>query len=133
MCTLSLAKKGASSWKVDGHKINYCLVEKVQEQCQLRFSLAIMLVVIAANIIKAFVMFITFWKFQNPTLVTIGDAIASFLDTPDTTTAEMCLKTRDDFNGKSGWDNSLPRSWNPRSLLWFKAASIKRWLICNIL
>ena len=133
VCTLAKAKTRASSWEVSGHEIDYCMVEKVEEKCQLRFSLAIMLIVIFANIIKATVMFITIWKFQTPTLVTIGDAIASFLDNPDETTAGMCLSTKKDFNGKGNWDNTFPREWIIRSSFWFNAASVKRWFTCNIL
>jgi hypothetical protein len=53
VCTLSIATAAASDWKIGSHPISYCMVQEVVEQCQLSFSLAIMLVVIFANIAKA--------------------------------------------------------------------------------
>lgn len=134
VCTLARAKEIAKnmSWKVLKHKIEYCMVEEVVEQCQLRFSLVIMIVVIIANLVKASVMFLTWWKFRTPTLVTIGDAVASFLDDPDLTTAGICLSTREDIL-KRQWKSPSAKRWVPKRHFWFKAASIKRWLTCNIL
>jgi hypothetical protein len=53
VCTPSSAASGVSGWTLGKHRINYCLVEEVVEQCQLSFSLYIMLVVIAVNLSKA--------------------------------------------------------------------------------
>jgi hypothetical protein len=52
-CTVSIAKAAASNWTVLGYHINYCLAQEVSEQCQLSFSLLIMLVVISVNASKA--------------------------------------------------------------------------------
>jgi hypothetical protein len=53
ICTSSVALSKVSSWTLNGNRIKYCLVQEVTEQCQLSFSLYIMLVVIAVNISKA--------------------------------------------------------------------------------
>ena len=131
-CTLSIATESADTWTVAGHVISYCMVETVVEECRLSFSLVIMLIVITANAIKATIMILTFVKLREPTLVTIGDAIASFLDEPDPTTAGICLSTREDIR-KGKWKNQPAKQWVPKRHFWFKAASIKRWLTCNIL
>ncbi|RDW85190.1 hypothetical protein BP6252_02780 [Coleophoma cylindrospora] len=132
VCTLSTAQAAASTWTLSGHKISYCLVEKVVEQCELRFSLVIMLIVIAANAVKAIVMILTVWRLREPTLVTVGDAIASFLNYPDPTTQGFCLSSKDDIQ-KKRWKGQPAKPWIPKSDFWFKAASVKRWLTCNIL
>ncbi|KAG0646007.1 hypothetical protein D0Z07_7768 [Hyphodiscus hymeniophilus] len=133
-CTLAKAQAVAGSWEVMDHPISYCLVEEVEEECRLQFSLIIMLVVILANATKAVVMFITWRQLRTPTLVTIGDAITSFLDKPDTTTAGICLATRRDILASKGqWKSQGAKQWIPVRQFWFRAASIKRWLTCNIL
>jgi len=132
VCTLSKAKEGIDNWTVKTFLINYCLVEEVEEQCQLRFSLAIMIIVILANMVKAGVMITTLLRFRTPTLVTIGDAIASFLENPDAMTKGNCLSTREDLR-KGRWEHEVGKRWVPKRHFWFKAASIKRWLTCNIL
>jgi hypothetical protein len=71
VCTLSKAKSTVSEWTVLGSKIEYCMVEEVVGKCRLSFSLAIMIVVIIANMAKAVVMVLTYYKLREPTLVTI--------------------------------------------------------------
>lgn len=134
VCTLSKAQAGASSWSIWQHPISYCLIQPVEEECRLNFSLTIMIIVILANATKASIMILTWWKLRTPTLVTIGDAITSFLDDPDPTTAGICLATkRDIWKGKGLWKDQGAKHWIPKRHFWFRAASVKRWLTCNIL
>jgi hypothetical protein len=51
-CTISTATAATSNWKVYNHHISYCMVQEVAEECQLSFSLLIMLVVISVNATK---------------------------------------------------------------------------------
>ena len=132
VCDLATAKAGAKSWKLRQHPISYCVVEPVESKCRLSFSLDIMIVVIICNIVKAAVMILTYLKLREPTLVTIGDAIASFLDKPDPTTVGICLSTKYSI-GHGKWKAKSPRMWKPRRRFWFKAASTKRWITCNFL
>ena len=132
VCTLSIATASVDTWTVDKHLISYCMIETVEEECRLSFSLGIMLIVIAANAIKATIMILTFVRLKEPTLVTLGDAIASFLDEPDPTTTGICLSTRADICA-GRWKNQPAKQWVSKRHFWFKAASIKRWLTCNVL
>jgi hypothetical protein len=75
---------------------------------------------------------LTAWKLNEPTLVTIGDAVASFLKDPDPTTEGICLSTKMDIQKKK-WKLQTAKPWAPKKHFWFRAASVKRWLICNIL
>jgi len=132
VCSPSIATATANNWTLFAHPISYCMVEPVTEECRLSFSLVIMLAVIAANLTKATIMVLTFWKLREPTLVTIGDAVASFLEQPDPTTAGICLSTKRDIV-KGEWKKKIEKRWVPKRHFWFRAASIKRWLTCNIL
>ncbi len=112
--------------------IQYCLSKRVEEHCKLQFSLAIMIVVIICNLIKTICMSIIAWKQDPEPLVTLGDAIASFLDRPDMTTGGNCIVGKSRFEGSRYWGLHLSR-WDPKRLCWFRAASKRRWLVCNIL
>jgi hypothetical protein len=52
VCTTAIATAAVSDWTVDTYRISYCMVEEVVEECQLSFSLLIMLVVISVNAAK---------------------------------------------------------------------------------
>ena len=123
------------NWSIDIPSINgirtqYCLSRLEEEHCKLQFSLAIMIVVIMCNLIKTTCMSIIAWKQDPEPLVTLGDAIASFLDRPDVTTEGNCIVGKTRFS--RSWGLLLSR-WHPQRLRWFRAASSKRWLVCNIL
>ena len=77
--------------------IDYCLSKCVREHCKLQFSLTIMVVIIVCNMIKTACMTIILWKQDPEPLVTLGDAIASFLDRPDVTTKRNCIVGRTRF------------------------------------
>jgi hypothetical protein len=134
VCTLSTARANVDSWSVLTHPITYCMVQDVEELCQLRFSLTIMIIVILANATKATIMILTYLKLRTPTLVTMGDAISSFLDDPDPTTAGACLATKADVQkDRLVWKDEGGKRWVPKREYWFRAASVKRWLTCNFL
>ena len=112
--------------------IDYCLSKRVREHCKLQFSLTIMIVVIVCNMVKTVCMAMIFWKQDPEPLVTLGDAIASFLDRPDVTSERNCIAGRAQFENSRYWGLLLSR-WDPKRLRWFRAASQRRWLACNVL
>lgn len=112
--------------------IDYCLTRRVEEHCELQFSLAIMIVVIVCNLIKAICMAAMAWKQDQEPLVTLGDAIASFLRRPDAMTAGNCIAGKTRFEGRKSW-NSSHSQWTLGQPYWFRAASKTRWLISNTL
>ena len=116
------------------YRISYCLSETAKERCKLQFSLPILLVVLFFNVVKATCMIITVRAFDSPTLLTIGDAINSFLRVPDTTTKTLGIAGKADLEGKK-WllSTGLPRKWSSTVHRWFTAASVKRWLSRNVL
>ena len=112
--------------------IGYCLSKTVAEHCKLQFSVTIMIVVIICNTIKTVCMTTIAWKQHPEPLVTLGDAIASFLDRPDVTTKRNCVAGRTRFEESRHWGQLLSR-WEPKRFRWFRAASRKRWIVCNML
>lgn len=112
--------------------LQYCLCVPVAEHCKLQFSQVIMIVVIVCNLIKTVCMSTIAWKQDPEPLVTLGDAIASFLDRPDVTTRGNCTAGKGRFEKSKSWD-LLSHRWDSKGLLLFRAASSRRWIVCNIL
>ena len=92
------------------------------------------------NASKMLVMFVTFYRHQDATLVTIGDALKSFLDQPDELTKGRCLMAKIDIDkGPLRWrikSTARPHTDPPPILFqaalqrrWFAAASPKRWCV----
>ena len=132
--TSELAQRYGSNfvrWAAPGCSIDYCLSKRVREHCKLQFSLTIMIVVIVCNTIKTVCMAMISWKQDPEPLVTLGDAIASFLDRPDVTTERNCIAGRARFENSKYWGLFLSR-WDPKRLRWFRAASLRRWVACNV-
>lgn len=137
-CDLTKSASTQSSWLFRQWDVQYCLSEQVEEHCKIQFSIAIMIFVICCNCIKMVCMVWIIRKRGSEPLVTLGDAIASFLDTPDQMTLNACLAGQDDFCNNSRLGQPLLRSWDvapvtyiPRRRFWFSAASKDRWSVCN--
>lgn len=134
--------------------VRYCLVERVQEKCKLQFSFSFAVVVIICNFVKACCMALSLLRHRKPGLVTLGDAIASFLDEPDPETKGRCLLTQDMVIAEweyritkdylhTGWraikldePDTLrvkPAIFEPVRKRWVKAASSPRWFLTYLL
>ena len=80
-----------STWAPYGDTIDYCIAEIVDENCKLQFSLVIGICVILCNAAKVACMLYILYRCQDTYLVTLSDAIASLLDSPDPVTKGRCL------------------------------------------
>ncbi|KAL8635766.1 MAG: hypothetical protein Q9228_006781, partial [Teloschistes exilis] len=148
-CHLSTVLQNAANWTIrsddivsdtsyEAHlvgsrsdPVEYCLSKQVEELCRLQFSPALLIIVIICNAIKASCMLLMIYQRDSEPLVTLGDAVASFLDEPDCTTRDNCVTTKYHFMNGTWTKGSKP--WETQEHRWFKAASRKRWLVCNIL
>lgn len=139
VCKPSNIRVNPGNWIIDVYPgqlpknptaIQYCLGHPVEERCKLQFSLPIVIIVIVCNLMMTICMSIIVWKRDPEPLVTLGDAIASFLDRPDVSTEGNCIVGKTRFETRRYWD-LLASRWDPRR--WFRAASSRRWLVCNIL
>lgn len=81
-------------WKSAGYDISYCLAEKILvPDCHLHFAPQLMGPVVLMNIVKCIVTFYVAFRLRDTPLVTLGDAIESFLVQPDPCTRGVCLAT----------------------------------------
>jgi len=97
------------------------------------------------NLGKCVTMFIALYRAKDPTLVTVGDAVANNLDNPDELTKGRCLMAKVDVDkGPMRWrmrssaglhvkkPNTQPlpiTCWAPLRRRWFAAASTRRWCV----
>lgn len=85
-CSDSFKEINPSTWRPLQASVEYCLAEIIQPNCQLRFIPRLAWVVIAFNIAKAIILFLTWWTLQEQPLLTVGDAVSSFLKRQDSKT-----------------------------------------------
>ena len=141
-CDVNQLRAMASSWTLNDtvylnydnlysqqYQVEYCLSQPVQEKCKVQLSLVIIAVVIICNAIKLCCMLFILWKKQSTPLVTIGDAIESFMLERDPTTRDMCWANKKTFTSQH-WEPSA-RPWLRQRHFWFASASVRRWIVCN--
>lgn len=141
-CDVNQLRAKASSWAMNDtlylsandlysqqYPIEYCLSQPVQEQCKVQLSLVIIAVVIICNAVKLCCMLVILWRKQSTPLVTIGDAIESFMLERDPTTRDMCWANKTTFTSQR-WEPSA-RPWLRQRHFWFASASVRRWIVCN--
>jgi hypothetical protein len=86
--------------------VESCIREVIDEHCRLEFSLYIAILVLVVNFAKAALMFtVVFYSTGRP-LLTVGEAVASFLSYPDKTTQGLRL-----------WDKASFRHWRSANAL----------------
>ena len=128
----------ADQWQPFNYDVDYCLSEVVPQNCSYSGNLPIVVVVIICNFIKMICMFATAFRLGPGGMITIGDALASFLTYPDFTTKGRCLLSRDEAAKEISRqrfhpDRSkplppVPTSARIRKRKWASAVSWSRWV-----
>lgn len=128
-----------SLWVRVDHRLS-AGVESFDSLCSLQYSAQILLVVCILNLGKCAAIYYTAYLHNrsdtNPrdkaSLVTVGDAAASFLAEEDLTTEHLSFASREEFTGKKWPTKRSPRLYPGPSryaMPWFRAASSTRWLV----
>ncbi|KAK4561390.1 hypothetical protein LTR86_004707 [Recurvomyces mirabilis] len=139
-CDIAKQRRKAETWTQSGLPIEYCLSQLIPGPglCRLKFSVNILIVVIVMNACKCLVMLLTLWRGKEVPLVTVGDALASFLQEPDSLTEGRCLMAKTDVTqGPLRWSSPTSEGhqllkpvaayWQPVRYRWFAAVGIWRW------
>ncbi|EGD93019.1 hypothetical protein TESG_00576 [Trichophyton tonsurans CBS 112818] len=121
----------AGNWEVLAQPIKYCLAEVAPPHCKLQYSLPLTVVVMVFILVKAITICYVAITIDTP-ILTVGDAIASFLEKPDTTVRGKCLLSMKDLTGLS---NTYDPFWIRRNRWvffhkpkqWRSAVSPGRW------
>lgn len=127
------------------YSITGCLAIKAPEHCQLLYSPPICIVIMLAGCAKVAAMFLAarIGRGRSPPLLTVGDAVASFLTNPDPTTKGLCWLTAADVHkdqwkyvNRTGGFTAIPQNSQDGSItyrrlskrkFWMRAASGWRW------
>lgn len=108
-------------------------VHTEDNKCGVHYSTSIMIFVCVLNLLTcSLICWTAFYAGKSELLVTAGDALASFLQTPDVHTQGMSTRSKDEFQKSSHW-NSEPKRWNPQKNRWYRAAGLRRWVTALIL
>lgn len=119
---------------------DYCLAERTNPRCKLQFSVHILAAVIVCNLLKSAAMFWTLFRQRESTLVTFGDALASFLDSPEDSTKYRCLTSKKDIirysrrvhSNIATLDTPPVTFSHHQKHRWYEAVSLRRWVISMI-
>lgn len=127
------------NWRPTNISADYCMSELVQEECGFYANLAILWAVFACNIVKLIIMaYMIVSSVIDKPLMTIGDAVVSFIVDPDMTTANTGIQTKAKIVKLSKkkkvpvherWQVADAGQWKvkARSRRWLNAASKTRW------
>jgi len=125
-------KSAPKDWKVGYTKtypVDYCLSEKAEPHCKLQFTLGIAILVTLLNLFKAILIFYTAIGIKENPLLTMGDAVASFLEKRDETTKGMCLLSVSDVKSHRGYFPAGPKEWTGKVRRWKDVTSRTRRLV----
>lgn len=118
---------------VDGSAVTYCLAEAAdlsEATCTVHLNGILFAVVLGLNLLSFLLTGATLLLRRFEPLVTLGDAIASFLRDPDPSTRNNSLLTKENVRtGMGGWGFTEGKYWSPtRSHFWFRSPSLSQWL-----
>jgi hypothetical protein len=109
---------------VNGTKIEYCMSQILEQHCKLQVSVHILIAVLFCNLIKCATMFWVVWQQRDTTFITIGDAMASWLDKADPSTLHRCTESVRSITRKS--QRQAPRP--PQPILRRADRAKRRWM-----
>ncbi|KAJ5359849.1 hypothetical protein N7517_009040 [Penicillium concentricum] len=117
------------------YTVDGCISIKGEERCQLLFSPTFSLVVLVCTAVKvACILFVARGE-RAHRLLTVGDAIASFLSNPDPFTTGCCTSSKSDWIRRSRLDGAAKHRYegvaqqrlDTRTRRWWQAAAIGQW------
>lgn len=123
----------ASQILVDGSAVTSCLAQPAlpnHNSCTVNLNGALFIIILALNLISLLATAIVLLLRRFAPLVTLGDAVASFLRDPDPATRTNALLTKANLTtGLGGWGFNEGKYWAPtNSLRYFRTVSLAQWL-----
>lgn len=126
-CSVDMALERYDSgrnWTVYGHPVGYCLARTMPDVCELQFNQWLMLgVVIFGGIKTIIIAYLLIWHPPGRFLRTLGDAIASFLESEDPTTKDMCLVSSKQIRKHGFTAGFQPQIYSGLRPRWFSSAN----------
>lgn len=128
MQAIDQLKRAPGSWTVgEGFTpIQYCLSETAEPRCKLQFLLPISVLVTILNFLKVCIILFTAFGIKEDPLMTMGDAVVSFLEEKDLTTMNVCLLSINDVKKNRGYFPVGLKSWTDERCQWKDVTSFAR-------
>ncbi|UPL01746.1 hypothetical protein LCI18_012680 [Fusarium solani-melongenae] len=106
-------------------RVDHCYSKPTHEHCKVVVNLPLLGGVIACNFVKLIGLALTWLYLEKRPLLTLGDAVDSFLTNPDPATDKRHLMSK--VSGKKlSWEPG-PRAWLPQKRRWATAVSWRRY------
>lgn len=121
---------------VEGSEVAYCLGERAateRDTCTLNLNGILFAAILGLNLVAFLATAASLLLRRFEPLVTLGDAVTSFLRDPDPATRNNCLLTKENLRtGLGGWDFTEGKYWAPdRGHAWFRSPSLTQWLVAG--
>ncbi|KAI1344904.1 hypothetical protein F5Y15DRAFT_10918 [Xylariaceae sp. FL0016] len=100
--------------------------QDVQQNCSVEISTSILGIAVLLNLVVVLSMAIVVAHSSFKPIATLGDAIRSFLESPDPTTHGKSLMTKTDVR-QGRWNNTEARAFQPSNHYWLHTPSFSRW------
>ncbi|KAI4954388.1 hypothetical protein J4E91_002101 [Alternaria rosae] len=113
--------------------IQYCLRENIESDCRVLWSVPIASLVTGLNLLKAMLILYTALRIREQPLMTMGDAIVSFLQQPDSSTMNMCLASSKNIRSAKSNFIAGPKRWKGRKYKWKDTTSLTRRVITFVM
>ena len=122
---------------LDGSAVRFCLAQPADpssQNCTVSLNGSLLGITLLLNLVTvvATAGVLLFKASSFEPLVTLGDALTSFLKDIDPTTRDACLLTKTDvWQGR--WGLREAKYWVPRDHWWVRTPSLPRWLFTSFL
>jgi len=130
-CDIGKAREKAATgnWVIFGFNVTSCLSRKEKEACSVNFSLVIAIIVIITNLGKAVCIASVCFLLNDQPLLTIGDAVNSFMRLRDCSTEGLGLITKRDIreNQQVLRKVGVAKPFLPQGLRRWKIAGTPNW------
>lgn len=122
-------------------QVSYCLSKTLPPRCQLQLNLPLIIIVIVLNAGMVVCAAVVVTRMKDCPLVTVGDAIASFVENPVPQTKNMCLIPQQHLKDYRKIQKLTTCSSTIQSTIqcskqrarWMSTASQKHWIIVGSL
>ncbi|KAJ0160204.1 hypothetical protein CTA2_8380 [Colletotrichum tanaceti] len=112
---------------IDSSSVEYCLARPASaETCAVVLNGSLLGVVAILNLVSVSAIGAVYFFTGFEPLVTIGDAIASFVTQPDHTTRGICLLDKKDVK-QGRWGYREAKYWTSQDHFWFRSPGLALW------
>ncbi|GKT60771.1 hypothetical protein ColTof4_00890 [Colletotrichum tofieldiae] len=113
--------------RINGSSVDYCLARPESSQpCNVILNGSLLGVIAILNLVSVSAIGAVYFFTGFEPIVTLGDALASFITQPDHTTRGICLLDKKDVK-QGRWGYREAKYWTSRDHFWLQTPSLSTW------